>query len=351
MALLGKYGAVSFSREWAAPTAVDESRLVRNASGNVLDMEEPALWSGDRVAILCSRGAPVIPQGQSYAPSPGGHSFYGDGRYDPGPRGVARQSRNLVYVGNPSTPFYDPLPLERVIYAYIHRDEIDNITFYGEEHDAINGFGESFMPISILDCDQLIVSPAPEGNYSQALVNGLLSFATPLIFQEGNAEVVGDQFLPADLLQSLAAFLEEASELSKWKQVANLTSWAFETNVQVLDQGAIGQRFGESAKGSLGGAGSFNAIMSTEDGKGSFGPYSMLRLMLVTQVGAKAEARFVIADDKNAEGDCGQGSKSIYYEVPILLSSTNVNTTVDEVIALSVEFVATGKIRVVSSRG
>jgi hypothetical protein len=351
MALLGKYGTVSFFREWGLPTAVDQSRLIRGSRQNTLDVGDPALWSGDRVIVLCERGVPVVPLGSLYAPSPGGHSFYGDGRYDPGPRGVRRQATDRMYVSGRNTPFYDPLPLEKTIYAYIHKDEMDNITFYAEEDDAINGFGQSFMPISILDSGPVVVSPAPEGEYEQTLVDELLSSTTPYIFEHGESEVLGDQFLADDFLKLLADFLEDSSRVSGWKQVANLTSWAFETNVDVLDQNAIGQRFGDSAKGGLRGAGSFNAIMSVKDDNNFFSPHSMLRLMLITQVGAKAGARFVIADGRNAEEDCQARSRSIYYETSILLSSTNINTTVDEVISMSGEFVATGKIKIASSSG
>jgi hypothetical protein len=348
MALLGKYGTVSFLREWAEPTVIDESRVIGGGRLNSLDVSEPAIWSGDRVLILCERGVPLIPLGESYAPSPGGHSFYGDGRYDPGPIGKRRQALDLVYTGGRNSPFYDPLPLVQSFYAFVHRNEIDNMTFYAEEDHALNGEGDSLLPISILDSGPIVISPAPEGNYSQSLINRLLSFAAPSILAGRDSELTGEQFLPPGLLKELADYLELVSQESGWRQVANLTSWVFETNVDLLDQNAIGQRFGESAKGSLKGAGSLNAIIGS-DRSGLFGPSSMLRLMLVTQVGAKAMAKFTIADSRNSEEECTSTNKAVHYEAPIILSNTNINTTVDEVITLGVQFVATGKIRIVSS--
>jgi hypothetical protein len=348
MALLGKYGTVSLLREWAEPTVIDESRVVRGKQLNSLDVSEPAIWSGDRVLVLCERGVPLVPLGESYAPSPGGHSFYGGGRYDSGPIGKRRQYLDQVYIRGASSPFYDPLPLVKSFYAFVHRNEIDNITFYAEEDHALNGEGDSLLPISVLDSGPIVVSPAPQGNYEQSLINRILSFASPLALTGRDPELIGEQFLPPSLLKELADYLEQVSLESGWKQAASLTSWVFETNVDLLDQNAIGQRFGESAKGSLKGAGSLNAIIQN-DRSGLFGPSSMLRLMLVTQVGAKAMAKFTIADTRHSEEECSPAQKTIYYEAPIILSNTNINTTVDEVITLGIQFVATGKIRIASS--
>ena len=363
MALLGTYGTVSFRREWAQPAAVNNSRLISGSQGNSLDLSDPAFWSGDGVLLLCDRGVPVglsgapqddcclvAPPLDSYAPCPGGHAFYGEGQFDSGPVGRSRHKFNSAYIGSGNAPFYDNLPTTTSAYVYIHRDEMDNVTFYSDQDDAINGKGDSLLPISILDVGALVISPAPEGNYTQSLINQILSYATPLIFSRSMGEVSGDQFLPKALSQEIADFIEESSETSGWKQVANLTSWVFETNVDVLDQNAIGQRFGDSAKGSLKGAGSFNAIVDSKEAKENFGPSSLLRLMLVTQVGAKANAKFVIADAGNSGSDCGN-DKTIYYETPIIISSSSVNASVAEVITMTLQFVATGKIKLISTTG
>lgn len=356
MALLGVHGTVSFSREWGQVVAVDNSRLIRS-SPNTLDVGDPSIWSGDRVLLVCQRGVPLgLPtpdspcsyeyvENDGYAPCPNGYSFYGNGQYDPGPNGSRRLARDSVYIGLSNSSFYDDLPTTTSMYAYVHRDELDNITFYSDQNDAINGEGGSYLPLSILDVGALLVSPAPEGSYPQAILNQLLSFASPLIFDGDEAEIFGDQFLPDSLVKSVSAYLEGIAELGGWKQIANLTSWVFETNVDVLDQSAIGQKFGESAKGALKGAGSFNGIIDSTQSGGEFTPSSMLRLMLITQVGAKAKARFVIADGNKSQKNCDD-KKSIYYEAPIIISNSTVNTTVDEIIAMTIQYVATGKIRI-----
>jgi hypothetical protein len=347
MALLGVHGTVSFSREWGLPAAVDNSRLVSRPEGTVLDLGEPAFWSGDRVLVLCQRGVPLgLLQGAQagLAPCPGGYSFYGGGEFVAGPKGTARLATGNTYVGSDASSFYDDIPLTNSAYAYIHRDEMDDITFYSSQDDAINGNGSSLIPLLKLDVGALVVLPAPHGNYEQSLINEIISFAAPTIFFDQGSEIAGNQFLPQSLSDQISSFLEESSTVSGWKQVANLTSWIFETNVDVLDQNAIGQKFGESAKGALKGAGSFNAIVDAKQNYELFGPSSLLRLMLLTDVGAKANAKLVIADSSSSENDCEQGKK-IYYETPIIISNSTVDTSVTEIITMTIQFVATGKIR------
>jgi hypothetical protein len=77
--------------------------------------------------------------------------------------------------------------------------------------------------------------------------------------------------------------------------------------------------------------------------------YSMLKLTLVTGVGSKANARFKIADPSIEQSEnCSSEKDAIYYSTPILLSKTTVNTSIDEIITVTAEFVATGKISIVT---
>lgn len=357
MALLGVHGEVFFSREWAQPTIVDGARLVPGTP-NTLDLGNPAFWSGDRVLLMCQRGIPVKLPGLQYAPCPSGYSFYGGGEFETGPAVASRTRNGAMYFGASSPrPFYEQapsVPLVTSAYVYVHRDELDNITFYSDENDAINGEGGSLLPISILDCGPILIAPAPAGNYPSAIANQILSFLSPLLFSQSftaeEGEILSDQIFPRELSESIAELLEEFAEEGGWKRVANLTSWAFETNVDVLDQNAIGQQFGESAKGALKGAGSFNAIVNTAEKEDYLSPASMLRLMFITQVGAKAKARFIIADASKSDAAC-ESPRKIYYETPLLISNTNVNVAFDEIITMTVQFVATGKIRIASSLG
>jgi hypothetical protein len=357
MALLGVHGEVFFSREWAQPTIVDGARLVPGTP-NTLDLGNPAFWSGDRVLLVCQRGIPVKLPGLQYAPCPSGYSFYGGGEFETGPAVASRTRNGAMYFGADSPrPFYEQAPsvsLATSAYVYIHRDELDNITFYSEESEALNGEGESLLPISILDSGPILIAPAPTGNYPLAVINEILPFLSPLLFSElllgGDGEILSDQVLPQQLTDSISDLLEQFAEEGGWSRVANLTSWVFETNVDLLDQNAIGQQFGESAKGALKGAGSFNAIINTAEKKEYLSPSSMLRLMFVTQVGAKGKARFIIADNSRADVTC-KSPRKVYYETPLLISNTNVNVAFDEIITMSIQFVATGKIRIASSRG
>jgi hypothetical protein len=109
-----------------------------------------------------------------------------------------------------------------------------------------------------------------------------------------------------------------------------------------LDHNAIGQTFGESAKGMLRGAGSFNGEIDHRYISGEQSGLGMLRLMMLTNQGSKARARFQLMDQRNAS--LPLVPERVFYETDILLGKTSVNTQAGDVILLSAEFVATGKI-------
>jgi hypothetical protein len=172
-----------------------------------------------------------------------------------------------------------------------------------------------------------------------------LSAALQLLRDIGAAPIQdGEQ--PAENLASIPqAMIDLAADADSrgWLMQCDLTNWIFETDVTQLDETAIGQTFGESAKGLLRGAGSFSAIISHEFISGFDNSVGMLRLVMLTEQGSRAKAKFQIADHRNS------GSSSIperlFYETDILLNKATVNTQFDDVIRINADFVATGRIR------
>lgn len=353
MALLGLYGEVSFFREWPEAVALDGNRLVFGAQ-NSLDLPNQAYWSGDRVALICNRGVPLIQPGSPFAPCPTGHSFYADGVFTVGPATAARTASGWqMYAVPGNRPFYETTsatPTQKVVYAYIHRDPLDNITFFSDRQEALNGAGSSYLPISRLDTGSLFVIPAPSGQYTDLLIQHILQQLSAVDFSSGIGELVADAFLSVETRGEIQRQLDIIGDIeSGWKHVADLTSWVFETNTDLLDHNAIGQRFGESAKGMVRGSGSLNAILRKRGEVKSIDGHSMLKLALLTEVGSKAHARFRIASPQLSQSnECAGDQDAIYYSAPILLSKTTVDTSVSEIITVTAEFVATGKISIIS---
>jgi hypothetical protein len=71
----------------------------------------------------------------------------------------------------------------------------------------------------------------------------------------------------------------------------------------------------------------------------------MLRLMMLTGQGSKARARFQLLDQRNTSPPLV--NDLVFYETDIMLGKTSVNTASTDVIRMSAQFIATGRIRLV----
>ena len=368
MAILGYEGIVELSREWPAPTVLADSRLQRGSSPS-LDLSDQAFQSGDEVVIIALRGVPLGIGTAGFAPCPDGHAFWTGGETAVGPALAARTTGGTFWSANTGAPFWESqatVGFTQSVIAFVSRDELDNVRFYSNEVDAINGEAQGLIPLRNVSPDTMLIVPATKTGSSVALttLSGVtlttlsgrtlvtlgadtlyLSAALQLLQDIGSA-FIQDGEQPAENLASIPQVMLDAAanvDGRGWLIQCDLTNWIFETDVTQLDETAIGQTFGESAKGLLRGAGSFSAIISHEFISGFDNSVGMLRLVMLTEQGSKAKAKFQIADHRNS------GSSSIperlFYETDILLNKATVNTQFDDVIRLNADFVATGRIR------
>lgn len=340
MAIIGYEGIVELSREWPAPTVLADSRLQRGASPS-LDLTDQAFLSGDQVVLIALRGVPLGVGTAGLAPCPDGHAFWTDGATAVGPALAARTAGGAFWSANSSLPFWESAAttgFTQSVVAFASRDELDDVKFYSNEIDAINGGAQGLIPMRNVSPGTMLIVPAGGDTL-------YLSAALQLLQSIGNASIQdGEQ--PAENLAPIPqAMLDAAASVDNrgWLMQCDLTNWVFETDVAQLDETAIGQDFGESAKGMLRGAGSFNANLSHEFVSGSNSSVGMLRLVMLTGQGSKARARFQIASKDNS----GLSSirERLFYETDILLNRASVNTQFDDVIRISSDFVATGRIR------
>jgi hypothetical protein len=340
MAILGYEGIVELSREWPAPTVLADSRLQRGSSPS-LDLSDQAFQSGDEVVIIALRGVPLGIGTAGFAPCPDGHAFWTGGETAVGPALAARTAGGTFWSANAGAPFWESqatVGFVQSVIAFVSRDELDNVRFYSNEVDAINGEAQGLIPLRNVSSGPMLILPASMATGYNAAALQLLQLIAGLEIPGG--EQPAENLAPVpEILTDTAADVEERG----WLMQCDLTNWVFETDVAQLDETAIGQDFGESAKGTLRGAGSFSAIIGHEFVSGSNSSVGMLRLVMLTEQGSKARAKFQIADHRNS------GSSSIperlFYETDILLNKATVNTQFDDVIRLNADFVATGRIR------
>ena len=368
MAVLGQFGIVELSREWPAPTALADERLQRGASPS-LDLTDQAFQSGDEVLLVSLRGVPLGIGISGAAPCPDGHAFYPGGTATVGPALAARVAGGGFYGSNPSLPFYESastVGFQQTATAFIHRDEMDDVRFYSTELDAINGGSTGLIPLRNVSPGPMLILPASAAGGLLTLTTISGSEITTLsgsslttlslgagynaaalaLLQSISGLDIPDGEQPAENLAPVPEILTDtAADIAQrgWLRQCDLTSWVFEMDAGTLDEGAISEAFGESAKGIVRGAGSFDGEIDHKYVSGEQSGLGMLRLMMLTQQGSKARARFQLADQRSAS--LPLVSERVFYETDILLGKTTVNAAASDVIKMSAQFIATGRIR------
>ena len=345
MAVEGRYGTLELKREWGMPTAVGTQAL----AGDAITLDNQSFWRGDRVLLMSQRGIPIVQSGDTYARCPDGYSFYDDGVFDTGPAVAARTAGDQFYAASDSAAFYETdIPTAADVYCHMSRDDLDDCQFYDTEMQAWNSRKSDRLEVANVDFGSLLFVPAPSGFYNSDLVaQGVAGLPTDIA---NDGEIGIDEFWPVDVRAQITEILEAQTEASDWKCVASLTGWVFEMNTAVLDQTAIGERFGEAVKGLLRGAGSVNAFMDNSSRDKTFDSSSLLKLTLMTEEGSKAKARFRISAN-NSKNKCNDASlqsvsSTLYYLADILFSKSSVNIAATEAITISAEFVSTGTCKI-----
>ena len=369
MAVLGKFGIVELSREWASPTALADERLQRGTSPS-LDLSNLAFQSGDDVLLVSLRGVPLGIGLNGAAPCPDGHAFWPGGTPAVGPALTARTTGGGFWSTNTALPFWESVTttgLQQSTRAYIHRDEMDDVRFYSTELDAINGGAQGLIPLRNVSPGPMLILPGRSAGADLVLTtlsgNDLTTLSGGLLVRQGNEVAyaiaalallqsiadlgIPDGEQPAENLAPVPQILTDTAanaEARGWLMQCDLTGWVFEMDASQLDQDAIGAEFGESARGMLRGAGSFTGEVDHSYVTGEQSGLGMLRLLMLTGQGSKARARFQLMDQRNSA--IPQHVKErVFYETDILLVSSSVNTSASAVIAISAQFVATGPIR------
>lgn len=337
MAVVGHGGIVELNREWPAPTVVDKSRVVGTTSLS-LDLINPEFWSGDKVYIVADRGVPFDTDGDGFANCPDGFAFYPGSGNDEGPVLLARTSGGSFYGNDDTKPFYEDISLRQQIFeAFIHRNSLDNVLFYSSEVDAINGGTTGLIPLRRVDFGKAIIAiSSPEQFYRTFL----LQQAALVLAVESQEEFVLEPLPPA-----IEALVNDPS-VRGWKQQGSLSQWVFEMDAAQLDQGAIGEAFGEYAKGMLKGSGSFAALLSHDAVAGQSSSSNLLKLLTLTARGAKAKARFLMSSPEINKSQ-NPRADSLYYSTDILFWKTEVNATDNDLIRMTAEFIATGAIQII----
>lgn len=327
--ILGYGGSIEISREWPEPTAIPQSAAKQSS----LLCREPGFWTGQRVLVYSHLGVPLMLGGAAYAPCPDGHRFWGD-KGVAGPRTLHRSTdSSRFWLANDSSRFWEDeatVGLTRLTSAYIHRNQIDQITFYSSENGAISKRADSLIPFSPVEYKSLLIAPYDPSDAYQLAVEAL---GQAIFETEVEREAKASNFfdIPDAILEGY-----EDPERRGWSFVAACTEWALQTDPTVLDSTAIGEDFGDSVKDHVKGSGSFNCFVSTAPTTSDrFDAKSFVRLMLMTETGSKARARFRIQE----ESDGCPPEETVWIECDILLGPGELKASTTTTVDYSSQFV------------
>jgi hypothetical protein len=347
MAIDGEIGTLTLSRSWPRPVVISDDAL--DAPGSVvrLRVEELGFLGGDHVLLTAPLGLPLDIAGTGYANCPDGHSFWGDATSS-GPATLHR-------VGDPdAAPFWGAddaatfwehpgtVGFTQQATVYINRDGLDRATFYGLEVSAVNGGDLGRLPLRLAGFDRIILAMAcSRAGYQEALLALAAAIPRPT---DGEAYLEDLAVLP-EVLQEAGAEADERG----WKRQADLSGWEFETDARVLDQGAIGEAFGAVVASQLSGAGSFTGELSNTYAPGVSASSAMLRLQLLTQHGATASLRLLVADGSrgHSNGHCYIVEECLFYELDVVLTNIRLSTQAGDTKKVRGQFASVGGVRFV----
>jgi len=301
MAVLGAGGSLRLRRE--APDPVALTTEATHYTSNSLYVLDPAFWSGDQVTVSASSGLPFN-IGGNVAACPDGYAAYTGSEWLVGPnRTHVADDNDTFYNTDNNVPFYvtaDDTGLIQSQTYFIYRDQLDRVSFYTTHEAALKG--DTSQRVSILEVDFNSLSLAPYGS--------------------------SDQWL--------------------WTVQGQMSEWSLNLTAQEVDTTSIGDRFGDAVKSIVTGGGSIDFIVDRriaydQQGAEMTDSTALMRLLLMTEKGCKADAEFWMIEDQVDR--CKLLPGDLYYETQLLITSVAINTRATEFIAGSLNFVTVGEIK------
>lgn len=324
MALLGQDGRLLLKREPPDPVAVPASASVKGT--NSITVINQGLWSGDEVNLYSPFGIAVDP---TFVPD--GVAMYADGTLDVGTNRDHIADDNDTFYANDADDFYLQGNLITCFRAFIHRDKLDRISFYPDRRLALNGRPEQRLPWLNLD-------------YRYVVISTKASFSPE--------EIVKEPGLDPSLITELVELPQACTNTTPfvpveglpWRAQCLLREWTLELDAPSVDTTCVGAKFGNAVKSLVSGGGSCNFMVERQYEEEGQDSEMLLRLLLLTEKGAKAEAQFYMVKDRGADG-CGDLLPGdLYYEADILITNIALNLRIDEAIVGTAQWVTTGEI-------
>ena len=357
MPVLGLGGRLRLRREAPEPVVLHPDAL--STSSNTLYVRNPAFWSGDAVTLDGVEGLPIDTDG-SGPDAPNGYASYYGSRWKLGSnRSHITQHNDKFYAGD-NAPFYmrrQECGLTSHATYYIYRDQLDQVSFYTDRTAALRGDPARRVPLHAIDFQTLVMAPRGSANYESAVVR-----CTRQLGEYGYSDT-RDEVTLASICASAPTYespaagtaeydnadlrprggVNDPQDGSMWVVQCWLREWSLNLNAPEVDTTAVGDRFGESVKSIITGGGSMDFLVERSNHEGAADTTLLMQLLLMTEKGSKADAEFWMIPERD-ERECEALPGGLFYETQLLVTSTAVNTRIEEAIAGSLNFVTVGEI-------
>jgi hypothetical protein len=377
MAVLGIGGKLLLKRE--APEACLISSDSVDANADALSTICAGYWSGDKVTVNC------LPAGTgAFPPNPEGYATYYAGRYFLGPNRdhITSYQHNFYKAAGEEYPdgsagdnaqFYsrvgdvsggDTIEDCQETTYWIHIDQLGYVSFYNSRCAAMRGSKSDRVSLLGTVAGAITIAPFGSANYNNAIwrcARGYgdynFSDAQDAVTLASICEDAPDYEIPVyDADEYEDADVLPRSELAGqtapyWQVICDMREWALELSAPSVDTTAISEKFGEAVKSLVTGGGSTEFLIDRKcyDDQNDNG-LTLMKLLLMTEKGCKASAKFYLVDRGNEAPDSkNQLPGDLYYETELLVTASAVNVRPTEVIAGTANFVTTGEIRLLEA--
>jgi hypothetical protein len=368
MAVLGTGGLLEISREVPEAMALSYQRLNIGSTPYTITFASPSYWQGDRIILAADGGLPIDLNGDGYADCPDGHGIYRGSIWMLGPSKawyagsltdgapfynnlssplLTQNNNNLItqsgdtLVGfsglSDNDDFYNTAAttgLTEQTDGYMSRDLLDRIRLWTTEAAAHTQSGTEKAFLNVKPKNLVVASYLNNSSYTSAIDSAIASIADLAI----SGEVVLSTLVA--LPSGFHVICADANRNYNFQ--VQLKQWILSIDAENLDTTAIGQTFGENVKALVRGAGSIDFMAEHRAVAGEQDTLALLRLVLLLQNQCNTKARFYLF--KNRSGQSPQIDGSVYYECEILLTNTNLNAQVGDLLTGTADFVATSEI-------
>ena len=392
MAVLGVGGRLELRREAPSPCVItpDDINL---GSGGSFDIACEGYWPGDRVVISGPEGLPIFINGVPQLWD-GVASYYGSSLFVADNRDHIDASDHQFYKASgeeyPSgldeddAWFYyrgENADSEQTtqIEGYLCIDSLGRARLYKTRCEGMNCCGDAVYTFTgnptlgtKLDFDFFVINHYGTGEYQNAITECFGEIGEYIFNDIAEDDGTPDPNRRVDsICNDPPLYLKPAAGASEfdnadvqprgsvnqgphplWTVLCGIREYSLNLDAPSVDTTGVGEKFGNGVKSLVNGGGNFEFYIDRQCFQdGTDNSIYIMRLLLMTQEGAKAHAKFYLMDspaqdDQTCAPVCGSELPgALWYEADIYITNNAINLRPKELVAGSAQFVTTGAIK------